>query len=246
MKIHFPRDRTRRASSSRSRASPGSSRRKTATRKRDSHSELRDRGSPRGALDAPPEHVDEEHLEDHVHDVARDDDHERRGQVGDAAHVARRAEREKRGGKADRGDPQVRDGVLGSLALAAHQRDERLRQRSQKHRDRDPEREREPHRLRAEPPCGLLLARASRTRHLRGRPVLQEVEDREEPAEDRERDPERCELRAPEMADDRGVDEEVERLRRERAERRDRQPDDLPVVPRPELHFFGVSAIVFS
>ena len=113
-------------------------------------------------------------------------------------------------------------------------------------RDRDPEREREPDRLRAEPPRRLLLARAAGARDLGGRPVLEEVEDREEPAEDRERDAERGELRAAEVADDRGVDEQVERLRRERAERRERQPEDLPVVPRPEPHLVGVSAIVVS
>ena len=34
------------------------------------------------------------------------------------------------------------------------------------------------------------------------------------------------------MADDRGVDEDVERLRGERPERRDREPQDLAVVRR--------------
>ena len=34
----------------------------------------------------------------------------------------------------------------------------------------------------------------------------------------------------PQMPDDRGVGEDVERLRDQRAERRDRQPDDLAVV----------------
>ena len=72
-------------------------------------------------------------------------------------------------------------------------------------------------------PRGLLLPRTAGTRDLRGRPVLEEVEDRERPAEDREGDAERRELRAPEVTDDRGVDEEVERLRRERAQRRERE-----------------------
>ena len=43
-------------------------------------------------------------------------------------------------------------------------------------------------------------------------------------AEDDRRDAERGELRAPEVADDRRVDEEVERLRGERAQRREREP----------------------
>ena len=76
-----------------------------------------------------------------------------------------------------------------------------------------------------------LLPGAARPRDLRGRPVLEEVEDREGAAEDRERDAERSELRPAEVADDRGVDEEVERLRRECAQRREREPDDLAVVP---------------
>ena len=38
------------------------------------------------------------------------------------------------------------------------------------------------------------------------------------------------------MADDRGVGEDVERLRGERAERGQREPDDLAVVGRAEAH----------
>ena len=69
----------------------------------------------------------------------------------------------------------------------------------------------------------LLLPRSACPRDLRRRAVLEEVEDRERPAEDREGDAERRELRAPEVPDDGGVDEEVERLRRERAQRRERE-----------------------
>ena len=105
------------------------------------------------------------------------------------------------------------------------------REHGEERRDGDAEREREPDRLRAEPPRRLLLAGSARARDLRGRPVLEEVEDRERAAEDRERDAERGELRPAEVPDDRGVDEEVERLRRERAQRREREPEDLAVVP---------------
>jgi len=41
---------------------------------------------------------------------------------------------------------------------------------------------------------------------------------------------ERRELRRPEVADDRRVDEQVQRLGRERAERRQGEPEDLAVV----------------
>src|SRR5206468_12860513 len=72
--------------------------------------------------------------------------------------------------------------------------------------------------------------------HLRGRAVLEEVEDRERPAEDRERDAESRELLATEVADDRGVDEQVHRLRCERSQRRKRERDDLAVVAGAKPH----------
>ncbi len=201
-----------------------------------SHQELRDRGPPGRALDPPVEPVHEEHLEDDVHDVPGDDDQKRRAQIGDPSQVALAAEREERGRQPDGGDPEVRDGVLRRVALASHQRDERLREHRDERGDADAEADGEPHRLRAEPPRRLLLARSARARHLRGRPVLEEVEDREDAAEDRRGDAERGELRAAEVPDDRGVDEEVQRLRGERAERRHREPEDLAVVRRPEPH----------
>src|SRR5262249_50066594 len=130
------------------------------------------------------------------------------------------------------------------LPLAADQRDERNRERGNESRDRDPEREREPDGLGPEPPRGVVLAGASRPRDLGGRPVLKEVEDREERAEDRRRDPERGELGAAEMPDDGRVDEQVERFSGEGAERGEREPDDLAVVRRSEPH--ADAAIVAS
>jgi hypothetical protein len=44
------------------------------------------------------------------------------------------------------------------------------------------------------------------------------------------------ELGAAQVTDDRGVDEEIQRLCGERAQRRHREPDDLAVVLRPEPH----------
>ena len=63
-------------------------------------------------------------------------------------------------------------------------------------------------------------------------PYAEEVEDRERPAEHEPGDPERCELRPPEMADDRGVDEDEGRLGGERAEGQDGEAEDLAVVRR--------------
>ena len=56
------------------------------------------------------------------------------------------------------------------------------------------------------------------------------------PVSDGGRDPERGELRPAEMADDRRVDEDVERFGGERAQRRDGELEDLAVVLAPELH----------
>ena len=69
---------------------------------RGAHPELRDRRPPRRARDPPVEAVDEEQLEEHVRDVAGDEDDERRAQVGDPAEVALRPECEERGREADR------------------------------------------------------------------------------------------------------------------------------------------------
>ena len=71
--------------------------------------------------------------------------------------------------------------------------------------------------------------RPRRPRDLRRRAVLEEVEHREH----RQRgggDAEGGELRPAEVADDGGVDEDVERLRCERAERGNRKAEDLAVV----------------
>ena len=245
-KIHFPSESTRRASASRTARLARLEPPQHDDDERRAHPQLRDRRPPRRPRDPPVEAVDEEQLEEDVRDVAGDEDDERRAQVGDAAEVALRPECEERGREPDRGDAQVRDGEVRRLALSAHERDELRRERGHQRRDRDAEGEREPDRLRAEPARGLRLSRSAGARDLRGRPVLQEVEDREDAAEDGERDAERRELRPAEVADDRGVDEEVERLRRERAQRRKREAEDLAVVPGAQPHAVREASIVAS
>ena len=98
---------------------------------RGAHAELCDGRPPRRPGDPPVEAVDEQHLEDDVRDVPRDEDDEGRPQVCNAPQVALRAEREERGREADRRDAEVLDGVVGRLPLAAHEVDEL---RSQKRR----------------------------------------------------------------------------------------------------------------
>ena len=67
-------------------------------------------------------------------------------------------------------------------------------------------------------------------------PVLQEVEDGEDATQHCERDPERRELLAAQVPDDGRVDEEVQRLGSERAQRRKRETGDLAVVLRTQPH----------
>ena len=193
------------------------------------HRRLRDHRAPRRSLDAEIEAVDEHHLEDHVDDVARDHDHERRAQVGDAAKEALAADREERGRNAERHDPQVGDGVVRRRPLGPEEVDDRLCEQRDGDREGAAEGEREPEALRPEPRRGQVLARSGRSRHLGRRPVLEEVEHREH-GEHGRREAERRELGAAEMADDGGVDEDVERLSGERPESRDREAQDLAVV----------------
>ena len=129
------------------------------------------------------------------------------------------------------------DRAVGHLALAAHERHERAR------RARRPRRAaRAPMTSASHCACAptraasSLAAGAVQPRDLRRRPVGEEVEDGERGRQHRRRDRERGELRRAEVADDRGVDEHVERLGGERAERRHGEPEDLAVVGRAPQH----------
>jgi hypothetical protein len=74
------------------------------------------------------------------------------------------------------------------------------------------------------------------SRDLRGRPVGEEVAQRDDRAEDAPGQGERRELRRAEVADDRRVGQEVERLGGQRAQRGDREPQDLAVDGGAALH----------
>ena len=77
---------------------------------------------------------------------------------------------------------------------------------------------------------GPLVARADPAGDGRGRAEREEVEDAERRGQDRPGDREPGERPRAEPADDRGVHEDVERLRDERAEGREREPPDLTIV----------------
>ena len=103
--------------------------------------------------------------------------------------------------------------------------------------ERDAEPEREPHAGDAVLGRALRVARADAAGDGRGRAVGEEVEDPERHAQDGAGHAEPAERPGAEVPDDRGVGQHVERLGRERAERRDREPQDLAVVRgrRPKL-----------
>jgi hypothetical protein len=197
---------------------------------REPHPHLRDHGPPRGAGQPPVEAVDEEHLEDRVDGVRDDEDDERRAQIRHAAQVALPGRGEHERGCAERGDPQVEDGAVADLAVPAHDRHRRSRQRDEQHEQHEPDEEAEPERLRADASRVVLEPGPVQSRHARRGSVGEEVEDRERRAHDRGGDRERGELRRAQMADDRGVDQHVEGLGCQRAERRQREHEDLAVV----------------
>ena len=154
---------------------------------------------------------------------------ERRAEVGDATEEALAADREEGGRDPERRDPQVGDRVGRRRALGAEEIDDRAREQRDREREGAAEGEREPEALRAEPRRRQVLPCSGRPRDLRRRPVLEEVEHPEHREHGRG-EAERGELRAAEVADDGGVDEDVERLGRERPEGRDRKAEDLAVV----------------
>src|SRR5262249_60757450 len=76
----------------------------------------------------------------------------------------------------------------------------------------------------------------SGTCHDRRGPVREKVEDCERPGKHGPGESEGRDLRPPKVADDRRIDEDVDRLGCERAERRQSKPQDLAIVRRAEPH----------
>ena len=194
---------------------------------------LGDHGAPRRARRGPSRSRRRTALEDHVHRVRDDEDHQRRAQVADPAQVALPGGREhERTGAPSAAMRRYSDGAVRHLALAAHQRHER-RASGTTQREQPTPMASASHSACDADERGLLLApRAVQARDLRGRAVGEEVEDRERRREHGRGDRERRELRRPEVPDDRRVDEHVQRLGGQRAERRARRARRCAVVAR--------------
>ena len=201
-------------------------------RERRAHAELGEDGAGRRSVEAEVEPVDEHELEHDVRGVAGHDDDERRPQVAHAAQPALAGEREQRTRDADDRDPQVARGEPGDLAVPAQRAQRRVRHGGQHRGHRHAEPQREPDRLRPERRRGAVLAGPVQPRHPGGRPVGQEDAEPDDGAQRRRGERERGELRRAQVADDRGVDQEVERLGRERAQRGHGQGQDLAVAAR--------------
>ena len=135
-------------------------------------------------------------------------------------------------GSAERGDAQVARRQVGDVARRRPARARAARPSADDHGgERDPRGEREPERLRAErrrrprrgpAPCSRVDAR--------GRAVGEEDAQRDEVRQHRRGERQRRELRRAEMADDRGVDQQVQRLGGQRAQGGQREAQDLAVV----------------
>ncbi len=119
---------------------------------------------------------------------------------------------------------------MTGLTVTAERAQQRLADGLENNEQDEADPQRDPQGLRRQPGRPILLAGAGRTRHNRRRPVGQEVEDRERAREDDPGEAEGCDLRAAEVAHDRGVYEDIERLCGQRAQRRQREVEDLPVV----------------
>jgi hypothetical protein len=118
------------------------------------------------------------------------------------------------------------------MARAAEERHERRRECCAGCRQRAADGERQPQRLRRKLARVGLAAGAVKPRDMRGRRVGEEVAQCDDRRQQRRGQRERRQLLGSEVADDRGVDEQVQRLGRERAERREGETQDLAVVGR--------------
>ena len=211
------------------RSTPGPPRAQEQHGERAAHPDLRDDGAGRRAVEPPVEPVDEEDLQHRVRELGGGDDDERRPQVPDPAQMPLPGEGDEREREPQGGDAQVALRERAGLAAPADEMDHRAREGDAEDRDRQADRQREPERLRRELPGALLLPGAVQPRDLGGRPVGEEDAQPGERREHRRGERQRGELRRAEVPDDGGVDEEIQRLGRQRPEGGGREAQDLPV-----------------
>ena len=204
--------------------------REQGAHERGAHPRLRHDRRPRRPGQAPVEPVDEHDVQYDVDDVRHHHDHERRAQIRHTAQVALAGQRDQREGQPQRADPQVLHGQLAGAPLGAHQVHQRHGEGPEECREDQTDASGEPQRLGRDPAGIDLVAGSLKPRDLGGRPVGEEVEERERSRQKRGGDRQRRELLRAEVADHRRVHQQVEGLGGQCAERGQRQPEDLAVV----------------
>ena len=178
---------------------------------------------------APVEAEHEEDLEHEVDPVGGEQDHQRCAVVGGAALDALGAERQQHERQAEGGDPQVRDGEVEHVAVAAEPAADRRGGDDDDGRQHDADDRRQPHRLHADVGGVVGSTGTEAPRHPLGRAVGEEVAAGDDEAEHGGGEGQPAELGRPQAPDDRRVDEHVQRLGRQAPQRRQRQPDDPPI-----------------
>ena len=192
---------------------------------------LGDHRPERGPRHAEPERVDEHQVQRHVGDRREPRREQRRTGVLQPSQRSRRREDDEHGGQPEQADAQVGHGVRMRALGGPQQVDEPGSSDDAHGGQREPDAQPEPD------PVDTLGVRASEvtrsreTGHRRGGAMGEEDAEEDRVEQHRRRNAEPGELLGAQVTDDRAVGEQEERFGEEGAERRQGQPQDLPVVP---------------
>ena len=197
------------------------------------HGELGDERAEGRPGDAESGRIDQQQVEHDVERVAGDHDDERGAGVLQAAQHAGRREHEQQRDGAEERDAQVGRRRVGHLRRGAEEAHQRLGEQHPRDGDHGADADREPEAVDALGDGTAQVAGADPARDAAGGAVGQEDAQADHRLEDGGRDAEAGERRGAEVADDRGVGEQEERLGDQREQRREREPEDLPVAGVP-------------
>ena len=195
--------------------------------------DLREHGSPCRPGHAEVQAVHEHDLDREVQEVGAQCHGQWRARVLHPPQVAVAHEGNEHERSADRADPQVGHGVLEHGTAAAERDRRRACQRRDEHRRHQAQQAGEPQPLGANVIRGPPVSRADEERHPGRGGVGEEVADEECDVEDARRQRQSTEGGGAEVTHDRGVDEHVEGLDRQRRERGHGEAQDRAI---PRLH----------
>ncbi len=177
-----------------------------------------------------PGAVHEEQVEGDVEQVADDGDHQRGAGVLQAAEHAGRGEHDQERGGAEERDPQVRRRRVGDGRVGAERADQGLGEHDPQDGHDRADQDRQPDAVDPLGQCTAPVAGAESAGDARGGAVGEEDAQPDGGLEDHRGDPETGQRRGAEVADDGSVGEQEHRLRDQRQERGDGEPNDLAVV----------------